>query len=525
MKKLKNLPIGIQNFESLINDGYLYVDKTALMYELVTTGRYYFLSRPRRFGKSLLISTLHSYFDGKKELFDGLAVSKLEQKWEKYPVLHFYLSSLQSTDQKSFDDDLVSKIRKYENIYCKNIAETDISKRFENVIKCAYEKTKSKVVILIDEYEKPLLQAINNPEMQNYYSRILKSIYSAIESQKDNIQFAMIIGTTKYGLNNIISESTIFTDISLNKKFNSLCGFTENDIKNHLVEYLVKYAVQNNQTENKSFEELRQTYAGYKFNADAEEVFNPANLLLGLYNKSASHFWCENGRPTYLFEFCRKRPIDPFSLWDLEVSEKSLIQIDIKSNNLLPVLFQSGYLTLESFDEKKHTYKLKVPNTEVKSALNLLLKDHYENFTKTNCNIELQNFTSALDEGNVAWCIKELKAYINEMPYELYDAKNTKDYLKTLYKKTLYAFSKRLTNFMISDCYLTDNIIKLILHTTKLSYVMAFNLNGTAEEALAQINSKDYALPFAPDKKRKLIKIGLNFNNDIRNIEKWIIEE
>ena len=305
---LKNLPIGIQDFESLINDGYLYVDKTALMHRLVSTGRYYFLSRPRRFGKSLLISTLKAYFLGKKDLFEGLAVEQLEQKWTVHPVLHLDLNTDNYDSKAALDDRIALSLDNWEKLYGRNELEKSFGARFEGVIQRAYEKTGERVVILVDEYDKPLLQAIGDDKLQDTFRSTLKSFYGALKSKDDCIKFAMLTGVTKFGKVSVFSDLNNLEDISLDKDCYDICGITEEELRT-LNPYVERFAKANGTSVEGVYAKLKKLYDGYHFTINSPGIYNPYSLFNAFKKKEFNSYWFETGTPSYLVELCRQRKL------------------------------------------------------------------------------------------------------------------------------------------------------------------------------------------------------------------------
>ena len=347
MEKL--YPVGIQNFEKLRKEGYFYVDKTALMYRLVTTGSYYFLSRPRRFGKSLLISTLEAYFQGKKELFDGLAVASLEKEWKRHPVIHLDLNA------KKFDgpEDLIRLIDRQllvlEEEYGKVKTDETIDDRFVSLIRNMNGRTGERVVILVDEYDKPLLQAIGNDALQNEYRAILKAFYGVLKSMDGYIRFALLTGVTKFGKVSVFSDLNNLMDISMREEYADICGVSEEELLRDFDEDIRDLALNNGQTYEQACAQLKEDYDGYHFCPDSPGIYNPFSLLNTFSAKRYGSYWFETGTPTYLVELLRKSDYDLEQMSREETDSETLDSI-FTGDNPIPVIYQSGYLTIKKYD-------------------------------------------------------------------------------------------------------------------------------------------------------------------------------
>jgi hypothetical protein len=517
MEALKNMPIGVQDFESLRNDGYLYVDKTALVYQLVTTGRYYFLSRPRRFGKSMLLSTLHAYFSGKKELFEGLAIEKLEKDWIKYPVLHLDLNLIQKGDDKALDSILNDTLCKWEELYGSRESEKTFSLRFKGVIQRACQLTGQRVVILVDEYDKPILQAIDNETLQERFRATLKNFYGVLKSEDKNIRFALLTGVTKFGKVSVFSDLNNLEDISLDKPYASICGITDAEIDTVLHPYVQRLATVSKRSYDDVREELRTQYDGYHFAYDSVAVYNPFSLLNTFKKNEFNNYWFETGTPSYLVYLLKKHHFNLEKMATAECDSDVLNSVDSQSANPIPVIYQSGYLTIKDYDPEFKLYQLGFPNKEVENGFLKFLLPNYASIDKTQTAFFVTNFVKEIRTGKVDEFFKRLSSLFADTPYEL-----VKD-LENHYQNVLFIVSKLMGLYVKAEYHTSEGRIDLVLQTDDYTYVMEFKLDGTAEEALAQINDKNYTLPFAIDS-RKPVKIGVNFSSKTRNIERWIIE-
>lgn len=366
--KPQKLPIGIQSFVSLRNDGYLYVDKTALMYQLVNEGKYYFLSRPRRFGKSLLISTLHAYFDGKKELFEGLAVSELEKDWAAHPVLHLDLNTEKYDTAEALTNKIDNALCEWEKIYGKSSSEKSFPIRFEGIIKRACEKTGQRVAILVDEYDKPMLQAIGNEDLQDEYRKTLKGFYGALKSMDEYIQFAILTGVTKFSKVSIFSDLNNLKDISFDPRYQAICGMTEEEVRTLFAPHIAALAEAQNASVSEAYDTLKTRYDGYHFAANGTGIYNPFSLLSCLDRKEFGNYWFETGTPTFLVELLKKQEYNLYRMAHEQVTADTLNSIDAVFSSPIPVMYQSGYLTIKDYDNRFGIYTLGFPNTEVRDG-------------------------------------------------------------------------------------------------------------------------------------------------------------
>lgn len=364
----KTYPIGIQNFESLRNDNYFYVDKTKLIYQLARSGRYYFLSRPRRFGKSLLISTLEAYFEGKKELFKGLAIENLEKDWIKYPILHLDLNIEKYNSPDSLDKILNDKLEYWESIYGTRPSETSFSLRFAGIVRRAYEQTGQRVAILVDEYDKPMLQSIGNEELQRSFRDTLKPFYGVLKSMDGCIKFALLTGVTKFGKISVFSDLNNLNDISMDERYIEICGITEKEIHENLEDELHELARRQKMTYDEVCKELKECYDGYHFVEDSIGLYNPFSLLNTFDKMKFGSYWFETGTPTYLIELLKQNHYSLQRIAHEETDADVLNSIDSASQNPVPAIYQSGYLTIKGYDRRFGMYRLGFPNREVEEG-------------------------------------------------------------------------------------------------------------------------------------------------------------
>ena len=490
MEKL--YPVGIQNFEKLRREGYFYVDKTALMYRLVTTGSYYFLSRPRRFGKSLLISTLEAYFQGKKELFDGLAVASLEKEWKRYPILHLDLNIGKYDCPDSLDGMLNRSLDEWENIYGKDKAEVSLALRFAGVVKRAAAATGERVVILVDEYDKPLLQAIGNPELQQAFKSTLKPFYGVLKSMDGYIRFALLTGVTKFGKVSV---------------FELLRDFDE-DIR--------ALALNNGQTYEQACAQLKEDYDGYHFCPDSPGIYNPFSLLNTFAKGRYGSYWFETGTPTYLVELLKKSDYDLEQMSREETDSETLDSI-FTGDNPIPVIYQSGYLTIKKYDRRFGLYTLGFPNREVEEGFLRFLMPYYAKSDMTKSGFEIKRFVDDVEKGDIDGFMERLQSFLSDCPYEI-----ARD-IELHYQNVLFIVFRLAGLYTRVEYRTSRGRIDMVVQTADYVYVMEFKLDGSAEQALQQIEEKQYALPFAKDS-RKVFRIGVNFSSETRNIDRWIVK-
>lgn len=513
----KTYPIGIQNFESLRNDNYFYVDKTKLIYQLARSGRYYFLSRPRRFGKSLLISTLEAYFEGKKELFKGLAIENLEKDWIKYPILHLDLNIEKYNSPDSLDKILNDKLEYWESIYGTRPSETSFSLRFAGIVRRAYEQTGQRVAILVDEYDKPMLQSIGNEELQRSFRDTLKPFYGVLKSMDGCIKFALLTGVTKFGKISVFSDLNNLNDISMDERYIEICGITEKEIHENLEDELHELARRQKMTHDEVCKELKECYDGYHFVEDSIGLYNPFSLLNTFDKMKFGSYWFETGTPTYLVELLKQNHYSLQRIAHEETDADVLNSIDSASQNPVPVIYQSGYLTIKGYDRRFGMYRLGFPNREVEEGFIKFLLPYYANVDKIESPFQISKFVHEVEQGDYDAFFRRLQSFFADTPYEL-----VRD-LELHYQNVLFIVFKLIGFYVKAEYHTSEGRIDLILQTDQFVYIMEFKLDGTAEEAIKQINDKHYAQAFNADK-RKLYKIGINFSNKTRNIERWIVE-
>lgn len=366
-------PIGIQDFEKLRTNGYSYVDKSRFVYKLATEGEYYFLSRPRRFGKSLFLSTLEAYFQGKKELFEGLAIYDLETEWKKYPIFHIDLNTANFREKDSLYTVLNDYLTTWESKYGTRESEATLALRFKGVIARAAEKEGCGVVILIDEYDKPILQTLRAPELQAEHRAQLKAFYSVLKTQDRYIKFAFLTGVTKFGKVSVFSDLNNLTDISMDHRYISICGMTEKELLTNFKEGIGELASANEDNETETIDKLRMRYSGYHFEENSEEIYNPFSVLNTLANSRYDDYWFKADTHTFLIDILKKHDYCITDLNKTQVKANMMNNVDF---NPIPVIYQSGYLTIKSYDERFKNYQLGIPNKEVEEGILNILPHH-----------------------------------------------------------------------------------------------------------------------------------------------------
>ena len=512
----KLYPVGIQNFEKIRRDGYCYIDKTALVYQLVKTGSYYFLSRPRRFGKSLLVSTLEAYFQGKKELFEGLDIHELEKEWKQYPVIHLDLNA------KKFDteEDLIRLIDRqllvYEEEYGSVPTDVTIDDRFVSLIRNAAAKAGERVVILVDEYDKPMLQAIGNDTLQSEYRNTLKAFYGVLKSMDGYIKFALLTGVTKFGKVSVFSDLNNLMDLSRDHRYFDICGISGEELLRDFGEDIQELAAANGQTFEQACDQLKTDYDGYHFCPDSPGMYNPFSILNTFAKKTYGSYWFETGTPTYLVELLKKSNYDLEEMSHVETDADILDSI-FTDDNPIPVIYQSGYLTIKGYDKRFGIYTLGFPNREVEEGFMNFLLPFYSAVSKTRSPFEIKRFVTDVESGDIDGFMERLQSFLADCPYEL-----AKD-IKLHYQNVLFIVFRLAGLYTKVEYHTSRGRIDLVLQTDSYVYVMEFKLDGSAEQALQQIEDKQYALPFAKDS-RKVYTIGVNFSSKTRNIDRWIVQ-
>ncbi len=514
--KMQKLPIGLQNFENLRIEKYAYVDKTELVFDLVDYGKFFFLSRPRRFGKSLLISTLKAYFEGKKELFEDLAITNLEKTWDSFPVLYLDLNVGMYTSKEGLLETLNFNLNEWEEKYGITSNLTDVAQRFKNIIQKVAQQEKRNVVILVDEYDKPLLQAIDDEPLQQDYRNILKSFFSNLKTCDGFIRFAMLTGVSKFSQICLFSDLNNLIDISLNKKFANICGITADEIYQTFSVHLDSFVKQENVDEETLMKKMRQMYGGYHFSEDISlDIYNPFSVLNALSEKRFRNYWFSTGTPSFLIKLLQKGDYDlqQFSEGNIKANDLSAKESLIEEP--IALFYQTGYLTIKEYNKNRENYNLGFPNRDVERGFLSFLLPRYTGKTDVGSTTFLDSILKDLHEGDIKDFLERMKSFFANTPYEL-----IRD-LENHYQNVMFTIC-RLTSYHTEAEYHTSyGRIDMVVKTEKFIYVFEFKFNKTAEEALKQIDTKEYLLPFRSDG-RKLCKIGANFSGETNNIDHFI---
>ena len=515
----RKLPIGIQTFEKIRREGYSYADKTKLVWQLASSSVPNFLIRPRRFGKSLLLSTFEAYFEGKKELFEGLAIEKLEEKWEKHPVLHMDLNARRYECTEDLIAMLNQFLEKWEVLYDVEKQDRAPEERFGHIIQRAYERTGKSVVVLVDEYDKPLLQAIHNKELLESYRTILKAFYGVLKSKDSCLRFVFLTGVTKFSQVSVVSDLNQLNDISMSKAYATICGLTKQELLDNFALELEALAEENEQTFDETVQMMTQQYDGYHFHQKSEGVFNPFSVLNAFDKLEFGNYWFQTGTPTFLVKSLQKADYDLRTLMDgVEATASTFTEYRAEANNPIPLIYQSGYLTIKNFDKRFKIYTLGFPNDEVRYGFLNFLVPFYTPITDDKKNFYIGNFIQELEKGEVAPFMHRFEAFFADFPYELNDK------TERHYQVIVYLIFKLMGQFTQAEVHSAKGRADAIVQTPDYIYIFEFKLNGTAEEALKQIDEKGYAEPFKSDK-RKLLKVGVEFSAETRNVSRWLVEE
>ena len=511
----KRFPIGIQDFEGLRIDGYYYVDKTALVYDLANTNKYYFLSRPRRFGKSLLVSTLKAYFLGKKELFEGLAMADLEKDWTTYPVFHIDFVGRSYNEIKDLYYRLENLVSEWEDLYGKSEAELDLHERFKNLIKAAYDKTGKQVVILIDEYDKPLIDNIDHPEMQARMRDFLSGLYGNLKSMDSYIRFGFLTGVSRFSHLNIFSAVNNLQDISFLKKYNSICGITRSEMLSNFDEDIEEMAVNNNLTKEATIARLEEMYDGYHFAPGTEGIFNPFTLINALQSGEFTQSWSNSGTPSFLIKMVESGTLDLMHLQHLDTDLEIISESDPTLQTPEALLYQTGYLTIKSANEYG-VYTLGFPNREVKSSFLTFLFPFYQK-RDMGSRVMLREVRMFMDRGDLQSFMGIITAFFKGVNYETMKLDYERQFQNILY--TIFYFAGCDVE---NEFHTSDGRIDCIVRAKTAIYIFEYKLdgNGTADDALRQIDEKGYALPFAGDE-RKVVKVGVVFSRDTHTLQEW----
>ena len=528
-------PIGIQSFEKLREGGYVYVDKTDLIYSLTHEGCVYFLGRPRRFGKSLLISTLKNYYLGRKDLFKGLAIEELEKDWKTYPVFHLDFGVGTYANAKALDEVLDTYLSEWEEKYkvVRKLNITDFSLRFKKVIEEAHRQSGLRAVVLIDEYDKPLLDVMDlkntiNHEgceitYEEYNRNLLRAFFSTFKVADEHLQFVMLTGVTKFSQVSVFSDFNQPRDISMSPKYDTICGITVDEMLKYFAEPIEDMAKHYRCSKDEMVAMLKKQYDGYHFSDLMQGVFNPYSLLNALVNQRMQDYWFRTGTPTYLIRLLNHFHENLNEMTGKYYMPEQFIDYRADVEKPLPMIFQSGYLTIKEFKYRNNTFLLDFPNDEVKRGFVTLLTNNYLK-PKENVDSWMSTAVDNLEDGDLDAFHEQLTAFLASIPYSMRRKDHERE-KERYFHYTFYLLLRLLSTYLVyTEKVQSQGRVDCIIETPKFVYIFEFKLDGTADEALLQIEDKGYAKEYATDG-RKLYKIGCSFSSETGTIEDWKVIE
>ena len=526
-------PIGVQDFEGLIKDGYVYVDKTDLVYRLVNDGKIYFLSRPRRFGKSLLVSTLKHYFLGHRELFKGLAIDGLETEWNEYPVFHLSFGGVNFSNSSAIDESLSMFIENAEKEYGIEERFKDYGIRFAAVLKAAHEKTGRRCVVLIDEYDKPLLDVMdtelrvtdsdgNSLRLEEYNRNVLKGFYSVFKDADPDLKFVLLTGVTKFSQVSVFSGFNQPKDISMDSRYEALCGITLDEMLSFFHEPITELAKKYKTDYDGMVEMLRKRYDGYHFSSEMTGVFNPFSLLNCFDKLEMRNYWFATGTPTYLMRLLSHSDKNINELVGRYYEESQFIDYKADVERPLPMIYQSGYLTVKGYNERRRKYLLDFPNEEVRSGFVSILASDYFNSDKTPSSW-IDDILDALEDGDVEDFMRKMTSLLSSVTYR-FQRKQDAFECERYFQYTFYLIMQMIGHYnTMVEKETSEGRIDCVVECPDYVYVMEFKMDGSAQSALEQIRERGYTKPYLADK-RKVFSIGVNFSSEKGTIEEYLFE-
>ena len=529
----RKLPIGIQSFKDLREKEFLYVDKTEYVFRLAGESKVYFLSRPRRFGKSLLLSTLEAYFLGQKDLFKGLAIEKLEEAekekraiWQEYPVFYLDFNVGKYSDIEALNTNLNVFLSDLEQKYGTSEAEGNFAKRFEGLIKRAYEKTGKQVTVLIDEYDKPLLQTMGvNEELNEEYRAVLKAFYSVLKSADRYIRFAFLTGVTKFSKISIFSDLNNLRDLSLIADYSAICGISQEELEANFEPEIISLAERNKMSYDEALAALKQKYDGYKFSENGKNMYNPFSLLNVFADSTMRNYWFATGTPTFLVDYLKKAYYNiPDLDGNIKMNEAGLETYRADAINPLPILYQAGYLTIKDYNDFSKLYRLGFPNDEVRYGFLDNLMPAYTSIRADKTGLSVWEFYEQIEAGDVDGFMEKLKGIISGIPY---DSLTEKDLAlrEQNYQTAVYLVFALMNQFVHTEVHCSTGRADCVVEFKDKVYIFEFKLvsNASSEEAVKQIKEKNYADRFSGSGKN-LIAVGSSFDEEKRTIKEWAVE-
>lgn len=516
---LKLYPIGIQTFEEIIKNNLLYIDKTEYIFRMThTSGKYFFLGRPRRFGKSLLVSTFDSYFSGKKDLFAGLAIEKLEKDWTEYPVLHFDMSGGKHMEKEQLEDYLDYILKEQERKWGITNPPIGANNRLIELITTAYEKTGKQVVVLIDEYDAPMLDVAHEKESLDVLRNIMRNFYSPLKMCEPKLRFVFLTGITKFSQVSIFSELNNITNISMRDDYAGICGITKEELLGNMSEDINALAEAQGLSREEAISKLKENYDGYHFSPVSPDVFNPYSLLKCFDEKNFGAYWFASGTPTYLINMMKKFEVLPSDISRVEADESEFDAPTENMPTIMPLLYQSGYITIKDYDKEFNYYTLDVPNKEVKVGLTKALIPSYVTPNTLATTNTARRIAQCLAKQDMEGALQLLKTYLGTVPY----CNDTR--YEGHYQQVLYIIFSLLTDYLADvEVHTPHGRVDIVMLSRTNLYIIEVKMNKDAQTAMQQIDPKDYRQRFALCGK-PVVKVGINFDSDKGNIEDWEIE-
>ena len=513
----KQFPIGEQDFANIRNRNMVYIDKTHLIYNLVHQSGKFFFFRPRRFGKSLLLSTMRYYFEGRRDLFEGLAIDSLEKEWRKRPVIYLDLSRGRTIDLGALHSMINRNLAEYEQLYGLSPKESDsYSTRLTAIIQEACKQTGEQVVVLIDEYDAPMLDTMGDLELKKKVRNQVRDLYSPLKAQSQYLWFVFLTGITKFSQLSIFSELNNLTDISMDRRFVEICGITEKEIHDNFDQEVADLAEAYDITKEQCYARLKDMYDGYPFRPGSIGIYNPFSLLNCLDKQEFRSYWFESGTPTALVETMQRNNYSLEHLTNEEVSSQLMSSVDSDEVSPIPLIYQSGYLTIKGYDNRFNTFQLGFPNKEVEEGFTSYLLPYYSPIKKSETSLALGNFVREIENGQPEAFMKRLEALFADGNYQIIgDAEK-------YFHNAVYVIFKMLGFYVEVEHATSDGRIDLLMKTNDYIYIVEFKIDKSADDALKQIEDKQYAKPFETDT-RRVYKIGINFSTKSRRIDSWKI--
>ena len=518
-----NYPVDTDQFQIIREDGKVYVDKTDMMYSLVNKYQYVFLARPRRFGKSLLCNTFKAYFQGKKELFEGLKIMNLEKEWKTYPVLHFTMSGLKNLKVSEAKTKLESMIRGYESIYGRDPLSITPGDRFRDLIHNANKQTGERVVVILDEYDAAVMRLLYNKEQLEEMRMMLREFYQVLKDEGAYLKFVFITGVTKFSQMSIFSELNNLKQVSMFDEYSGLCGITQEELNTVLRPCVKEYAEGLGISVDDAYAVLKNNYDGYHFSENSQDIYAPYSVLNALNDKATRHYWFESGTMTSLIEHLKYYPFKTALEYDgMEVGLNEFNVPCEDAETPIPLLYQSGYLTIDSYDPLLKTYTLHFPNLEVKEGMISGLMPLILNRSTADGNSLTRNMASSLFKGNLAGALSALRSYIAKIPYDIITKQEwaDKESRESFYKLLMYMAFSMLNSIVDTEVKSVLGRADVVIKTKNALYVLELKVDDTVDNALVQIDSKGYAIPYEADG-RKVTKCGVCISSEKRNITHW----